>query len=162
MNLRTSAKKVGDWAKIRLALSRLPTVVGEANKFNKEQATEFLNFLKDNVSGQRIDWTPLSIPYVKRKESLGLDHRTLIATGQYLEGLRVGLIGTNHYFVGAFAEDIHEPSGLSMSVLASYLENGTDRTPARPHIYPSWDMFQNTYKSRLSTNLKSNLSKIWR
>lgn len=102
----------------------------EAQKQIRQFAEEIAEEARDIIKEQRYDWVPLDPDYLASKIKKGLDPRTLIATGDYLDH-----IGTyekdGKIFVGPLP-GTHKPSGLTYVHLARIHEYGTETIPARP------------------------------
>ena len=85
---------------------------------------------------------PLSPRYVKEKARKGEDGRTLVATGDYLNGIEVrkAVVGGAGVVWGVgLAARNHEPSGLPLLTIAKILERGSAKAsvPPRPHWTPT-------------------------
>jgi len=101
--------------------------------------------LRSQIYQQGIDMAPLSPRYLRRKIRLGLDDRILIATGTYVNNIRVRKDERGRYVVSPGSRT--EVNGVPLDTLASWLEFGTRnddgsvRMPARPHWRPVWNNF---------------------
>ena len=106
-----------------------------SERVGKYIAKSFSNEIKDRIRHQTFRHQPLKIAYRNRKIKQGLDPRTLIATGEYVNHIRARKINATTYTVGV-PNTIHSPSGLPYRSLARIHEFGTDKIPARPHWRP--------------------------
>jgi len=97
--------------------------------------------------------TNLSPQWLDFKESTGLDLRTMIATGRYVDQIRVfrrlGTKGSGRWRIGFHTQaKARKPDGSSAGILLNDLmkvhEHGTITVPARPH----WGPFFNLMKRR--------------
>jgi len=88
----------------------------------KLELEKYAEDLRDFIKEQKGNWEELSEQYKAYKQRKGLDPRILIATGKYLNSIKVVQEGTRFKIV---------PEGYEE--LAQYLEFGTSRMPARPH-----------------------------
>lgn len=102
--------------------------------------------------------------------------RTLVRTGAYLKGLRVRREWENQFAVqaavGAHAQDVHTPSGLTMARLANILEHGNPNNlvfgrvlgpiRARPHHRPAWKKFKRTkLQAMVTRGAKRFVERFW-
>jgi HK97 gp10 family phage protein len=162
-----SVELTGEWGSVQKMFQRLPETLKLATEAQaKASALLYLQQLKDAISNQTLSLVPLSEDYFNRKMSEGLDSRTLIATGEYLNKLRMKEVtGSNNevlFFVGAFEEDQHEASGLSMAQLATYLEHGTSRMPARPHFEPVFKRMKDSIIKQITDAIKNKMLELFR
>jgi len=160
--MTVNARLFGDWAGASRRLKQLPDhVITELNMIVKEQAYLLLEKIKSAVESQTLRLDPLSDAYLSRKISEGLDERVLIATGEYIDNLRVLEKGKGRdykVFVGAIRGDKHESSGLDMAKLAKYLDDGTPRIPARPHISVVWKNNRDNIRRTIASSLAKELA----
>ena len=120
----------------------LKEVTSNTSKF---YAYEFRAYIKRVIEEQRYQWYPLSYKYLDWKKTTGLDQRTFIATGEYVDSIKVfkfynkakDSIG---YVVG-LPHKKHTMSNLYLDDLAKVLEYGTKTMPARPHWRPAIALF---------------------
>ena len=134
-------------------------------EFAEEKAQEFVDELKFKISSQLFNHIPLSRDYYLSKLKNRLDPRILIATGEYLEGIiseRVEGDTSGIVFRCGMARGIHRSSGLPLTTLQRYLENGTSRMPARPHWHPESLAFigrahemGNDFRNRLAVRIRT-------
>jgi len=119
----------------------------------KRVAHEAKRDLKKRIADQAFKWKPLSPKYKARKERLGLDPRTLIATGKYLKSIRVAsrMYGNNLSYQLGTRKDTHGPSGLPYIELARLMEYGSRKRklPARPHWRPTIRKYRRLQQSRI-------------
>lgn len=96
------------------------------------------------IESQSMGHADLSSKWSDYKSSHGLDPRTLIATGEYLESFKVTRIGTRTW-------KLH-PEG--QEELAEWLEYGTRTMPARPHWYYVNDSIESLIRDALIKEFK--------
>lgn len=144
--MSSNSSLMGGWDVVGRTFNEMQRTIDKVGDEPMKQCAEaYLEKLKSKMAGQEFPWTPLSASYVAYKKKKGLDSRMLIATGEYLEKLKVGKSkGTSKgasLFVGADPSDIHTPSGLSMEKIAGIMEYGSSNgnIPARPHFRPTWE-----------------------
>jgi hypothetical protein len=135
----------GDWEKVGRYLNEKATTF---DKFGIEPMLEcaelYYEALTNGIRNQEFHFAPLSEAYRSRKASRGYGSLILIATGSYIEGMKISDVeergDLKSVFVGADPNATHEPSGLPMSYLGAIHEYGTrdGRIPARPHYRPAW------------------------
>jgi len=110
----------------------------------KKLAREFKNDLRTRIKLQAFtSWVPLSPEYKKRKEKLGLDPRTLMARGDYVNSIRIRRTTENTYVVDV-PQTVKHYSGLTYKELAAVHEYGSKKAhiPARPHWRPTIRRYQ--------------------
>lgn len=107
----------------------------------REAATESMKEVAEFAHGrwvfhlesQDLPLVPLTKKYLQLKLRLGLDPRTLIASGAYLEAIvLLELVPDLVWRVGPDPESRHKPSGLKFDQLIRIHEFGTEVIPARP------------------------------
>lgn len=110
----------------------------------EETASEFVDELKFRIASQAFHHRPLNPAYLRGKIRSGLDPRTLIATGEYLDSIMYEQVDDEAgqiVFRCTVRPGVHGPSGLSYRMLARIHEFGARRggrvhIPARPHWRP--------------------------
>lgn len=95
--------------------------------------------------------TPLAPSTVARKASLGLDPRVMIATGHYVDSIKVFKEDKHTYRVGfdpeAKAVDSQGiETEVSLNTVARAQEFGTERIPARPHWKAAFLRLKNRHR----------------
>lgn len=98
-------------------------------------AEETADDLKTAIEAQTLPLAPLSPGYLAWKAYMGRDTRILIAFGFYVWAITAFEMGKWVWAAG-WQEAIHPPSGLPYSRLWAFLEYGTAKIPARPHVAP--------------------------
>jgi hypothetical protein len=136
-------------------------------EFGEEKAQEFIDELKFKISSQLFNHHPLNYEYYLGKLKLRLDPRILIATGEYLNNMVVERIEDDTSgvtFRCGMAAGIHQSSGLPLTTLQRYLEDGTSRMPARPHWRPQSMIFRarsnemgRDFRNRLANKIRDSL-----
>lgn len=141
------------------------TLVVECNK----TALRFANKLRDsvvqNILDEKVPGKPLNEKYQAYKTKQGLDSRTLIATGQYIDAIevwkwKVGDLLTIQIGVrpnrvhkkpitGGHRKDVKggKTDSMKMVNLARMLEYGTSKMPPRP----VWGMTVNQLMDEMKT-----------
>lgn len=122
----------------------------EAQEILREMANRFRNSLVAAIEAQSFFWMPLSEAYLAQKIEAGLDQRTLIATGEYVDSIYVEeQQGQGVITISVTLPDrAHEATGINLRLLSRYLEYGTTRMPARPHWRPVMDRFLSDMDTR--------------
>lgn len=141
--------KIPKFSKIRGAIEQ--SVIQTAHNQVKAIAETTAEDLKRRIENQRFrsfKENPLSDEYAKKKARLGLDPRTMIATGHYKDAIKVTKVGKTVYYVGFDANDVvmkfDENSGelvatdIPLTKLARWHEFGTQNMPRRPHWGPTF------------------------
>lgn len=154
-----TSRLFGDWQRATDFFARL---LGFSDKIERlledDIAKEVEVKLKENVRNQLLDLKDLSPEYLARKRKEGLDTRTLIATGDYIESLRVFDIqkskGKLTIYVGASNEDKHY-SGLSVGELALIIEEGTFNIPPRPHFRLTWEKIDYEIRRKIELEVEN-------
>ena len=102
--------------------------------------------LVDKIKAQEFDWPPLSSVTKQIKQRAGLDPRTLIATGDYVNSIKAVQVGRTAWTVDV-PDGIHMSSKMTYSQLRKIHEYGSfeQNVPPRPH----WRTLADDYKSRL-------------
>lgn len=152
--------KFGDWTKAGAILQALNVHLVPSFKAQiREDGELFLKTVKDHIEAQDLPWTPLSPKTVELK---GGDTTVYVETGFLRDNLEVRKVKapTNGLtlFIGASPWKRH-PSGMKLSELMIWLEYGTDSSPARPLIRPSWDEIEPLIKKNWKELLKDFIEK---
>jgi hypothetical protein len=147
---KRSSQLFGDWEKAgRWLTEKKSTFKTWGDEPLKECADLYYKNLINGIQNQKFKWKKLSTVYLQRKIANGYPALILIATGSYIDGIKIHKAtnskNEHSMFVGADNEAIHEPSGLPMSYLGAIHEYGTrdGRIPARPHYRPAWEKTRN-------------------
>lgn len=143
--------------------------------FATDQAfSKFLNHiskrLKEVIKNQEYNWQPLSPKYAEWKKRMGLDPRTLVSKGDYVDAIGVYEKPEGKY-VGFKPGEKHRSLNwdgtyfyLDYVKLARILEFGNRKVPARPHWRPvaseAKQMFNQTSKE-LAKELRDRASQIF-
>ena len=132
--------KFGDWSKAGNVLHRLAVNISPAFKAQlKEDGELVLKTLVNHIERQDLSWTPLAERTVELK---GGDTTIYVETGYLRDNLEVKRVKSSKneltLFIGASAWKTH-PSGFKFSDLMIWLEYGTDGTPPRPLVRPTWE-----------------------
>ena len=119
-----------------------------ADAFTREVAVELQTYLKDVITSQRYKWKPLSADYLASKKRKGLDERTYVATGFFLDSITIWEDKSGIH-VGFEPGTIHPPSGMDIAVLARILEFGSAaaQIPARPLWRPAISALRRRHKN---------------
>lgn len=122
----------GDWDDIAEFMEILPAEAEDrAEEVLKCLAEEVAGAVKTNIENQSYPHAPLSEAYTDYKFINSLDGRILIATGFYLSQIGAYYDGSE-WFAGV--PDLPHSSGIPLPDLWNWLEFGTEKMPARPHI----------------------------
>lgn len=135
------SKVYGDWKKLKKALNNLGKFTDDIQEVGKK-AGEYVELkIKDNIENQSLNLAPLAQEYWRRKIAEGYDPRILIRTGEYLDSIKIVDIQETGNGISIFVgvEDGITETGISMSELATYIEYGTRKQPARLPITQSWE-----------------------
>jgi hypothetical protein len=113
-------------------------------EYGEQQAQAFVDELKFKITSQLFGHRPLSRDYYLFKLKNSLDPRILIATGDYLDGIMFERVDDTSgvVFRCGMARRMHATSELPLATLQRFLEDGTDRMPARPHWRPQAAVFR--------------------
>jgi len=131
----------GDWKEVRDTLKKLGDTKGLSWHINEavKSITQFLiNQLKQGMETGKFPHN-ISPLWAKFKLTHGLDARTLIATGQYINSLNVKNLGNMKWFGGATGTAGHVSLNfggkrvISLHKLSAYLEEMV------PHFYPTYN-----------------------
>jgi len=137
MTMRMS--KFGDWTRAGMILQGLnvklqPLFTAQL----EEDGNLVLNTLLGHIESQDLPWVPLSEKTVELK---GGDTTIYVDTGFLRDNLQVRRVRAPKdgitLFVGASAWK-RTPNGVKFSDLMIWLEYGTDSSPPRPLIRPTW------------------------
>ena len=137
MTMRMS--KFGDWTRAGMILQGLnvklqPLFTAQL----EEDGNLVLNTLLGHIESQDLPWVPLSEKTVELK---GGDTTIYVDTGFLRDNLQVRRVRAPKdgitLFVGASAWK-RTPNGVKFSDLMIWLEYGTDNSPPRPLIRPTW------------------------
>lgn len=152
----------GDWGKVSKKLDELLSLNERFKKLLEECSGNIEIQLKDDVLSGALELLPLEDSYLKRKTNEGLDERILVATGEYIEGLKVLSMQTERdklvLFIGASNSELHH-SGLTFAQLAKYINEGTENQPPRPHIMMTWDKIKEEIKYKIINGVKEELKR---
>ena len=125
-------------------IKQLNAIDKEAKKIGINSSADIakaaLAILKGHIENQDLPWKKLSESWLYAKIRQGLSEDIYVATGEFLKGLRIKKVkDRNIWRIGAFKEDLHKPSGLSMAKIAKVLEYGLPERglPPRPLFRPS-------------------------
>ena len=101
-NLRLEVKPIGNWQKTIRTFQQLGPAVKRASiKAQLKVCNEIAKKVKAHLRNQDLGWKKLSPEYAQRKQELGLDHRILMAYGNYYHSIEVWQVGNRHMtFVG--------------------------------------------------------------
>lgn len=153
MDILNKSTMFGDWDKVGRWLNEKKSTYERWGADAMEECTKlYYKNLTEGIQKQQFNWAPLTQAYLERKIKMGYPALMLIATGDYLAGIKIQEMvdrkGLKSIFVGADNEAIHEPSGLPMSYLGAIHEYGTrdGKIPARPHYRPAWELSRNECK----------------
>lgn len=96
-------------------------------------ASVALSKILAHIDRQDLGWKKLNVEYKYWKRLTGYSEKIYEATGDFKRKLKTKFVN-NEWRVGAFREDRHEPSGLTMERIAGILEFGAPEAgiPARP------------------------------
>lgn len=163
-------RKTGSWRRIPIALSQIPSLKDKAEEFAEIAADYTKVRLQEYILGQEGNWAPLTEEYAKRRAKEGGDSRVLVRSGTFVRGVRIQkrkYPNKTSYFIGWLDADNYSPpynrfSGLTMADIALILEYGTDTMPARPFIRPVWEQMRAYLERRFVSEIREELSKIWR
>jgi len=114
--------------------------------------------IRQRILDQVWDWPPLSDKYLQWKKEQGLDTRTLIATGYYVNAIEAW--ETAHGIRIGIRNKIHPEWNISLRLLGLWLEygtydsNGNLRMPPRPHFRPVILEWKNTELASLKQEAK--------
>lgn len=101
---------------------------------------------------------PLTKEYLERKTREGHDPRALIATGEYLKGIRVARAkqGTVTAWHVRMKRGIHKPSGMPYHRFARLMEFGSamNHLPPRSHWRQAWILVKQRF-SKLRENIRA-------
>jgi len=137
--MRVTFKRAGNWNRVGMIVNGMSRRTYQ-QFFDTEfraMINDYLRRVKRHISAQDLDWIPLAESTVRKKG----DSRAWDDSGYFKDHLtmtekKVGFV-FRRFFAGAIKGDIHEPSGLPMSVLANMLEYGYRHIPARPLFGPT-------------------------
>jgi len=108
--------------------------------------------IRKRIRDQVYNWPDLTERYLQWKEEQGLDTRTLIAYGYYINAIQAW--ETKGGVVVGVEDRVHRVSGIPLRLIGLWLEYGTFnpdgsvRMPARPHWRPTiLDWKNNKYRS---------------
>jgi hypothetical protein len=142
-----ASRLTGDWKRVGLVLQALATKLtplAQARLY--EDGEIILEKLRGHIDSQDLNWTPLSKRTVTLKSG---DDTIYVDTGWLKENLTVRRLKSSvkgsTIFVGATPWQTH-PSGKKFSDLMLWLEYGTESTPPRPLIRPTWQEVQDDIK----------------
>lgn len=140
----------GDWLRVRDTFRGFGSgrLIEKAQDIIKKELDEAKELLIMEIEQQTMGHAELSDSWAKYKGSHGLDPRTLIATGEYLESFTVSRIGNRTW-------KLH-PKG--QEELAEWLEYGTNTMPARPHWYYVNDSIEALIRNALIREFKDMTS----
>lgn len=154
----------GDWKKFRHVLTKLSENADQYQGLVISMSDKIVERLWDIIESQSIDMAPLNENYLTWKTNKGLDERTAIKTGDYLNSLSVLDIQSDgdSLTVQIGVEDSTREDGISMREVAYYLEYGTHDQPARMPLHKSWEEMKrdvmNEVNSRLKAEIRSNIT----
>lgn len=161
IQMTVNGRKTKDWSVVG-HLVRDAILYGEQGlEIAESQSERFLEEVKKIIQQQNpspSNWEPLAESTQYRKAAQGYPLKTYIETGSFIDGLRTrkvkGKKDEVKVFAGASPYETHAPSGLSMEQVATYLEWGTSKIPARPLFMPA--------RARLLPLFKSEYRNWWR
>lgn len=145
-------RRVGDWSKTRRTLRSLTRTAPELSAVIYQQAKRSRDRLKRNIRAQAYPWPPLDQDYAREKAAAGLDPRTMIAHGDYLDAIRVLPLGPLTWGVG-IEEGATNREGDSLVMIGLSAEYGLGRNPARPHWRREYGVFKGQLSRALGTAL---------
>lgn len=149
----------GDWDKFKHVLNKLSKNAEQYQGIVISMSEKIVTEIWDLIESQSIELEPLVEEYRQRKISEGYDERTLIKTGDFLNSIDVLDISANGdeltVFIGV--EDGVTETGLSMKVLAEYLEYGTENMVGRYPILRSWEAIKNDVQKEVADRLKAEI-----
>lgn len=141
------------------------SLIVAANKTAIRMATRLRDQVVQNILDEKVPGEPLSKKYLNYKVKLGLDSRTLIASGQYVDAIEVWkwMVGDlltvqvgvrpnrvhKKQVTGGHQRDVEKGKTTRMRMvdLARMLELGTSKMPPRP----VWAMTMNQLMAELKT-----------
>lgn len=142
----SGSQKIGNWQGVRNNLEKIKDI--DLEQALDQVNEEYLLFLKEAITGNRIEAAKLDEAYERRKIKKYGEKPPLVGSGKYVNGLRVGkkrLDSTTIAFgVGGFEEDEYKPN-VNMAMIANWLENGTAKMSPKPHFRPTWNEFKPRY-----------------
>jgi HK97 gp10 family phage protein len=137
------ARLTGDWKNAGIALDWLPASMSAmAHAKLMETGELLLDRMVEHIDKQDLNWESLARYTIEKK---GND-KVYVETGWLRDNLGVRRVATKpnkkRIFVGASPWKTHKPSGKKFSELMIMLEYGTEDTPARPLMRPTWEEMQ--------------------
>jgi len=121
----------GDWVQVYSWLNGLKVApMGESSNALENLGKAIQKKVKQHITDQDIDWVPLSSYTIQKK---GHD-RIYLETLEYTKKIDFDVLksSASKWELIVYPKGDHQASGLSMQLLAMYLEYGTKSIPARP------------------------------
>ncbi|MBO8161151.1 MAG: hypothetical protein H0Z24_05895 [Thermosipho sp. (in: Bacteria)] len=158
------SRLTGDWSKLSRILNNIEKFAEKIKILLEVDTAKKVEIqLKENIKKQLLDLPPLKEEYKKKKSKNNLDVRTLIATGEYVDRLRVFEVKKTKdqiiIVVGASDEDKHH-SGLTIGELARIIEYGTPTQPPRPHFRLTWEEIKGKIKKEVVNLVEKEFKKL--
>lgn len=137
--LKVNSNRKKEW-ELAIDLFKHKTYFGLKSAINK-YGDNIVSGVKDVIWGQLYHWKPLTEKWLKTKKKLGLSQKILIASDEYRSSIRKKIIGNNKLVVGVpniRHKDYRtgKRTGITLPLLAKYLEFGTRKMPTRMHWRP--------------------------
>lgn len=124
--------KIGPWAQVGAWFHavKLGLFMDRYEKDFQALAAAVRDKVQDHIRNQDLGWAPLSASTVARKGFAEI----YVETFTFVESVKAQVSRGGRFSIHLKVAPTggHGPSGLSMSVLASMLEFGTKKMPARP------------------------------
>lgn len=158
--MRVTSSLTGDWDKAIRVLRELQRQGNEYKEEVRKIGEEVARKVKSLIESQALDLEQLDSDYLRKKTSEGDDTRILIRTSQFINSIQVTDIqaSANGINVKISVMDGTTETGISMIELASFLEYGTSKMPARKPFEKSWEEMKeevtNEARERLSAIIK--------
>lgn len=139
----------GDWLRARDTFNRMASgeVIERAQEIIKDELDRAKDELISAILSGSLGLAPASMAWQQYEATHGLDPRTLISTGEYLDSFTVSRIGMRTW-------KLH-PEG--QEDLAQALEYGTKGTVARPH----WMFINDKLPARLRSALQAEFKSMF-
>lgn len=121
--------------------------------------------VQERIKKQKFNHAKLSPVYAKYKRDKGLDHRILIATGDYVNSIQAMPVLARSLGARVDQDDIvtwrvglpdrkHKDSDLTLNALGNILEFGSRKgMPPRPHWRPVWAIFVRDQRKKIAAKI---------
>lgn len=147
-NIQPKVELIGDWDKVQRALVNLPTAINVGSKLGKTAALKRLEAdIKRNIKadGGSLGWKELSKRTLVNKKDSKHPNSILRMTGLYYRSIMIwedNMLGTT--YLGVKPRTYYPRKGASgptVFEVASIMERGSDKIPARPLWRPTFKNF---------------------